>query len=61
MTELEPEPRPVPTFLARTPVAPPTPEEARKNLLFGLALFGAFVVLFAGTVVVAFIYLAVAD
>jgi hypothetical protein len=61
VTELEPEPRPVPTFVARTPVEPPSPELARKNLLFGLALFGAFVVLFAGTVVVAFIYLAVAD
>jgi len=37
------------------------PALARKNFLFGWALFGLFVLLFAGTVVVAFIYLAVAD
>jgi hypothetical protein len=37
------------------------PETERKNILFALALFGTFVVLFAGTVVVALIYLAVAD
>jgi hypothetical protein len=36
-----------------------SPELARKNVLFGLALFGIFVLLFAGTVVVALIYLAV--
>ena len=30
----------------------------RKNLRLGLALLGVFVVLFAGTVAVAFIYLA---
>ena len=35
------------------------PGLARKNLLFGLALFGLFLLLFAGTVVVAVIYLAV--
>jgi hypothetical protein len=35
-------------------------QTARKNVLFGLALFGVFVVLFAGTIVVALIYLAVA-
>ncbi len=34
-------------------------ETARKNLVFGLALFGLFLVLFAGTIVVALIYLAV--
>ena len=34
-------------------------ELARKNVRFGLLLFGLFVLLFAGTVVVAFIYLAV--
>ena len=33
---------------------------ARKNMLLGWALFGVFVLLFAGTVLVAFIYLAVA-
>jgi hypothetical protein len=30
----------------------------RKNLRLGLALLGVFVVIFAGTVAVAFIYLA---
>ena len=34
------------------------PELARKNLLLGWALFGVFVLLFAGTVGVAFVYLA---
>jgi hypothetical protein len=40
---------------------PTDPEEAlaRKNLVFGLVLFGVFLLLFAGTVVVALIYLAV--
>jgi hypothetical protein len=38
-----------------------TPELARRNVALGLALFGVFVVLFAGTVVVALIYLAVVD
>jgi hypothetical protein len=33
-------------------------ETARKNLRLGLILFGVFVVLFAGTVGVAFLYLA---
>jgi hypothetical protein len=37
------------------------PETARKNVLFGLALFGVFLILFAGTILVAIIYLAVAD
>jgi len=32
-------------------------ELARKNLRWGWALFGLFVVLFAGTVAVAYIYL----
>jgi hypothetical protein len=35
------------------------PELARRNLRFGALLFGLFVLLFAGTVVVAFVYLAV--
>jgi hypothetical protein len=34
------------------------PELARKNLRLGWALFGVFVLLFAGTVAVAFVYLA---
>ncbi len=35
-----------------------TPELERKNLLFGWALFGIFLLLFAGTVAVALLYLA---
>jgi hypothetical protein len=34
---------------------------ARRNMVFGWALFGLFVVLFAGTVVVGLVYLSVAD
>jgi hypothetical protein len=33
------------------------PELERKNILFGWALFGLFLLLFAGTVGIAFIYL----
>jgi hypothetical protein len=36
-----------------------TPEIERKNVLWGLALFGIFLLLAAGTVVVALIYIAV--
>ena len=36
----------------------PTPELERKNLRLGWALFGVFLLLFAGTVAVAFLYLA---
>ena len=35
------------------------PDLERKNMIWGLALFGLFVLLAAGTVAVAFIYLAV--
>jgi hypothetical protein len=35
-----------------------TPELERKNLVLGWVLFGIFVLLFAGTVAVAFLYLA---
>ncbi len=35
------------------------PETARKNLRLGWALFGLFWLLFAGTLVVALVYLAV--
>jgi hypothetical protein len=34
------------------------PEIARKNVRLGLMLFGVFIVLFAGTVGIAFLYLA---
>jgi hypothetical protein len=36
----------------------PEPEEARANNLLGLALFGVFVLLFGGTVLVGLLYLA---
>lgn len=36
------------------------PELARRNNVWGFALFGVFVLLFVGTVVVAFAYLALA-
>ena len=36
----------------------PDPELARKNMRMGWALFGLFVLLFAGTCVVALIYIA---
>ncbi len=35
-----------------------TPEQQRKNLVLGWALFGVFVLLFAGTVGIALLYLA---
>jgi hypothetical protein len=56
VTEPVPEPPP-----PRTMHEPPDPEAglARKNLVLGLVLFGFFWLLFAGTVVVALIYLAV--
>jgi hypothetical protein len=40
------------------PPREPTPEEARSNMLFGLGLFAIFLLLFAGTIGVAFVYLA---
>jgi hypothetical protein len=39
-------------------VTEPSPDLERKNLVLGWALFGVFVLLFAGTVAVAFLYLA---
>jgi nitrogen fixation protein FixH len=36
------------------------PATARKNLILGWALFGVFLLLFAGTVVVALVYLWIA-
>ena len=35
-----------------------TPELERRNLILGWALFAVFLVLFAGTIGVAFLYLA---
>ena len=37
------------------------PELARRNMALGWALFGVFLLLFAGTVVVALVYLWIAD
>jgi hypothetical protein len=52
----EPVPEPLPK---RTTVEPVDPSVAlaRKNLAWGLALFGIFLLLFAGTVLVALAYL----
>ena len=56
----EPLESPPPSEAVPPPVAPvdPVRELARKNVAFGWALFGLFLLLFAGTWVVAFIYLA---
>jgi hypothetical protein len=40
------------------PPSEPTPEQARGNTLFGLALFGIALLLFAGVIGLAFVYLA---
>jgi hypothetical protein len=45
-------------FEPYVPPREPGPEEARSNALFGLGLFAIFLLLFAGTVGVAFVYLA---
>jgi hypothetical protein len=57
VTERLPEPRP-PEFH----VMPVEPDAAlaHKNNVVGLALFGLFLLLFAGTFLIAFVYLAVA-
>jgi hypothetical protein len=54
----EPVPQPPPPQTMHEP-ADPEAALARKNLVFGLVLFGIFLLLFAGTVLVALIYLAV--
>jgi hypothetical protein len=36
----------------------PAPEDSASNARFGLALFGVFLVLFAGTIGIALVYLA---
>jgi hypothetical protein len=55
MTEPAPEP-----YVPQSPQAPvdPDAELARRNNLVGLALFGIALLLFAGTVGVALVYLA---
>ena len=61
----EPVDEPPPAELVPAAVAPVEPENphsalAQKNTALGWALFGLFVLLFAGTWAVAFVYLAVA-
>jgi hypothetical protein len=56
VTEPLPENRP-PDF-AVEPIAPDA-ELAHRNNVFGLALFGLFLLIFGGTWVIAFLYLAV--
>ncbi|HVD24538.1 MAG TPA: hypothetical protein VNB86_00925 [Gaiellaceae bacterium] len=56
MTEQVPEPRPPEYHVL--PVEPDA-ELAHRNNVVGLALFGLFLLLFAGTWLIAFIYLAV--
>jgi hypothetical protein len=48
--------------MATEPVNDPSvnPELARRNMRFGWILFAVFALLFAGTVGVAFVYLAIA-
>ena len=55
MTEPAPEARPPETT---HPARDPELEVARKNVVFGLGLFGLFLVLFGGSFAVALIYLA---
>jgi hypothetical protein len=55
LTERLPEPRHPGTTVEPTD---PDLELARRNVRFGLALFGLFVLLFGGTVAVALVYLA---
>ena len=48
------------TFVAQAEAEPrdPTPEEGRSNSLFGLGLFAISLLLFAGTIGIALVYLA---
>jgi len=52
------EPLPEPPVPETTHRAPEPVDLARKNALWGWALFASFVLLFAATVVIALIYLA---
>jgi hypothetical protein len=53
----EPLAEPLPPRTEHEPHAPSEAEIARRNLMWGWALFGLFCVLFAGTIGVAYIYL----
>jgi hypothetical protein len=59
----EPVEEPRPSAATPAPVEPVEPEDphselARKNMLLGWALFGLFLLLFAGVWAIAYIYLA---
>jgi hypothetical protein len=56
VTERQPEPDTAPVALQEP--RDPDREDARANNLMGLALFGVFVLLFGGTVLVGLLYLA---
>jgi hypothetical protein len=56
MTEPLPTQQPPPQLVTR-PVEPDAALE-RKNMLFGLALFGFVILLFGATILVAYVYLA---
>ena len=53
----EPLPEPLPPRTEHAPHAPTEAEIARRNLMWGWALFGLFWLLFGGTIGVAYIYL----
>ena len=55
MTERLPEPMPPQTM--REPVEPDA-ELARRNVIFGLALFSFVLLLYGATILVAYVYLA---
>jgi hypothetical protein len=55
VTERLPEP-PVPQTMHEP--ADPEAELARRNVIFGLALFALVLLLFGGTILVAYVYLA---
>jgi hypothetical protein len=58
LTEPMDDPRPSEPVPQASEPADPAQELAHKNAVFGWALFGLFLLLFAGTWLVAFIYLA---
>jgi hypothetical protein len=53
----EPLPQPLPPQTVHEP-ADPEAALARRNMLFGLALFGFVLLLFGATILVAYVYLA---
>jgi hypothetical protein len=53
----EPLPQPQPPQTVTEPVDL-TPELERRNMIFGLALFGLVILIFGATVLVAYVYLA---